>query len=159
MATQEEVLEVIKQKGFADLKELKKHFGISGSGSSWLPQRLRSLERKKLIIPLRSGNISIYIANDFDCDWEEAKRIMLELGLVSKRPRGRPRGSYEYREESILKLISTVKEHKIISIHGLQRELKWNWNTVCKYVDKLVKDGLLFEIRTRGLRLLTTSLL
>ncbi len=159
MATQEEVLEVIKQKGFADMKELKKHFGISSSGSSWLPQRLRSLERKKLIIPLRSGNISIYIANDFECDWEEAKRILLEWGLLNKRPRGRPKGSIEYREESILKLLNFIRDNKIVNWRQIRDSLRWDTHMLNKYLRKLIQDGLIFELRCGKLRLFTTSLL
>ena len=159
MATQEEVLEAIKQKRFADLKELKKHFGISCRGSSWLPQRLRSLEHKKLVIPVRSGNISIYIANEFECDWEKAKQILLEMGLISKRPRGRPRGSYEYREESILKLLRFIQENKMVNWRQIKDSLCWNTSMLNKYLRKLVQDGLIFEWRCGKLRLFTTSLL
>jgi len=159
MATQEEVLEVIKQNGFMSLKSLKEHFGVGKSGSSWLPQRLRALEKKDMIISLRSGNVSIYIANDFECKWEEAKQILLEWGLLSKRPRGRPKGSYEYREESILKLLSFIRENKIVNWRQIREEMCWDTRMLNKYLNKLVKDGMIFEIKCGKLRLFTTSLL
>jgi len=62
VATQQEVFEAIKRKGYMDFKDLKSHFGIEGGGS-WLPQRLRALEKKKLIISMRMGNISVYFVN------------------------------------------------------------------------------------------------
>ena len=68
MATQQEVFEVINRKGYADFKDLKSHFNIE-RGGSWLPQRLRALEKKKLIISMRRGNISVYFVNPEV--WEE----------------------------------------------------------------------------------------
>ncbi|AGK61502.1 hypothetical protein Asulf_01524 [Archaeoglobus sulfaticallidus PM70-1] len=159
MATQEEVLEAIKQKGYADLKDLKRHFGLEYQGSSWLPQRLRALERKGLIVSMRSGNISVYLANDFDCCWDEAKRILLELGLIRKRKRGRPKGSIQYREESITKLLNFIRENKIVTIRWIQRNMGWDWRTTTKYINKLVRDGIVFEIRNGRLRLFTISLI
>ncbi len=159
MATQEEVLEAIRIKGYADLKDLKQHFGITHQGSSWLPQRLRALERKNLIVSIRTGNISVYLANDFDCDWEEAKQILLEWGILRKRPRGRPKGSIEYREESAMKLLRFVRESRVVNWRQIKDTLNWRTRTLNKYLDKLIRGGLIFEIRSGHLRLFTTSLI
>jgi len=157
MATQEEVLEVIRIKGYADLKDLKQHFGIANNGSSWLPQRLRALERKKLIVSMRSGNISVYIVND-DCDWEEAKQILLEWGLIRKIRKVRKR-SCKYNEDAIKKLLKFIRENKIVTARQVQEAMGWNWWTTTKYITKLINDGLIFEVRTGKRKLYTTYLI
>lgn len=152
MATQEEVLEAIRIKGYADLKDLKQHFGIANNGSSWLPQRLRALERKKLIVSMRSGNISVYIVND-DCDWEEAKQILLEWGLIRRKR------SCKYNEDAIKKLLKFIRENKIVTARQVQEAMGWNWGTTMKYITKLINDGLIFEVRTGKRKLYTTYLI
>jgi|GEM_PF-2257796 ribosomal protein S25 len=152
MATQEEVEEVIKQHRVISLKELKQHYGIVG-GSSWIPQRLRALEKKRLITPLRHGNISIYLINDVSDIWTDLEIAVLR-GLLRRRPkkkRGRPKGSVEYRDEMIDKLLKFLweylKEYKIITRGKIKEKMGWNWETTNKYIDKLVTDEILFEVQ------------
>jgi hypothetical protein len=59
MASQEEVLDAFRDlDGSASIKELKVYFGLQDvKGSSWIPQRLNALMRKKMIkrIILKNG--------------------------------------------------------------------------------------------------------
>jgi len=146
MATQEEILEFLEKKGFADLKELKEHFGIRHKGSSYLPQRLKALEKKGLIAKISIGRITVYVCTEIKVHKEDLKKY-------SKRKR-----KQIIREENILKILRIVRERKLINWRQLKDNLNWNTKTLNKYINYLIKQGIIFEKRVGKLRLFTTSL-
>ncbi len=144
MATQEEVLQVIiDNRGVISFKDLKKHFGIGKSGSSWLPQRLRSLESKNLIYRLRVGNETFFIADP---------------DLIEFDFRGRPRGSGSINTVMEQKLLRFVNERKIVSWWHLRTGLRWNERTLNKYIKSLLNKNMLIEWRTEGLIMYMTPM-
>lgn len=142
MATQEEVLQVIiANEGVISFKDLKKHFGLDRSGSSWLPQRLKSLENKRLIYRLRLGNESYFLADPDLLDFDF---------------RGRPAGSVKINLLMEQKLLRFVEERKIASWKQLRIGLRWNKETLNKYLRSLLNKNMLIEWRTGGLVLYMT---
>ena len=141
MATQEEVLQVIvENNGVISFKELKEHFGIGRSGSSWLPQRLKSLESKKLIYRLRVGNETYFIADP---------------DLVKFETRGRPAGTFSVNAIMEMKLLKAI-ENKIMTKWQLRQALGWNVQTLDKYIKSLLDKNMLIEWFTGTVKLYFT---
>ena len=131
MATQEEVLQVIlENNGVISFRELKEHFGLGNSGSSWLPQRLKSLELKKLIYRLRVGSETYFISDP---------------DLVEFETRGRPAGSVSINSVMEMKLLNALKEKKIMTKWQLRKVLGWDDRTLFKYVNSLLNKNMLIE--------------
>ncbi len=134
MATQEEVLNVIIANGGAiSFKKLKEAFGIGKSGSSWLPQRLRSLELKRLIYRIRIGNETFFIADP---------------DLVDFESRGRPAGTVKVNVLMEQKLLRVIKARKIATKWKLRTELKWDEKTMRKYLNSLINKNMIIEFFT-----------
>ncbi len=142
MATQEEVLEaIIENNGVITFNKLKEKFNLPKSGSSWLPQRLKSLKSKKLIFILKLGNTSIILAHPDLLDFDF---------------RGRPRGSISINSIMELKLLNFVNERKIVSWRQLRDGLRWDTKTLNKYIDALLRKNMLIEWDTGTLLLYMT---
>jgi predicted transcriptional regulator len=142
MATQEEVLQaIVENNGVMSFKQLKEHFGIGKSGSSWLPQRLKSLESKKLIYRLRVGNETFFIADP---------------DLVEFETRGRPAGTVCINTAMEQKLLNFVNERKIVTRWKLREGLGWCERTINKYVKSLIDKNMLIEWDTGTVRLYFT---
>lgn len=62
MPTQEEVLEVIKKRGWATYTMLREHLGIKYRGNSVLPERLKSLRNKGLIKKIQTDIGVVFVA-------------------------------------------------------------------------------------------------
>ncbi len=160
MPTQEEVLEAIKELGWADYKRLKEYFGMDKyQGNSNLPQRIKALQEKGLIVVMRFGCKTIFMPspNEITCTREEAEQILLELGF-KKRKRGMPRGRRIIKEENMMKVLRLIRERKLVNFRQLQNELNWRSDTLNKYIDHLAKNGYIFEKRVGKSRLFTTVL-
>jgi len=141
MATQEEVLQVIvENNGVISFKELKERFGIGRSGSSWLPQRLKSLESKKLIYRLRVGNETYFIADP---------------DLVKFETRGRPAGTFSVNAIMEMKLLKAI-ENKIMTKWQLRKILCWDNKTLDKYIRSLLNKNMLIEWDTGTITLYFT---
>ncbi|RLI77983.1 hypothetical protein DRP05_08690 [Archaeoglobales archaeon] len=158
MPTQEEVLQAINEMGCATYKQLKEYFGLDYQGNSNLPQRIKALQKRKLIAAAKFGGKTIFVPKQIECSKEEAIQILHELGFKKRRP-GRPSGSIIYRDESIFKLLNFLRDKKIVSWKQIREAMGWNSKTTNKYLNKLVKDQVIFEIRLGSLRLFTTYLL
>ena len=141
MATQEEILEaIIEAGGVITFTKLKEKFNLPKTGSSWLPQRLRSLKSKKLIFILKLGKTTIILAHPDLLDFDF---------------RGRPRG---FSINSIMeqKLLSFVNERKIVSWRQLRDGLRWDTRTLNKYINALLRKNMLIEWDTGTLLLYMT---
>ena len=161
MPSQAEVLEAIKKLGWADYKRLKEYFGMDQyQGNSNLPQRIKALQKRGKIVVMRFGCRTIFMPapDEITCTREEAEQILLEWGF-KKRKRGMPKGKRIIREESAMKVLRLIREHKLISWTQLKRALNWRTDTLNKYLNYLTKNGFIFEKRVGKLRLYTTSLL
>ena len=142
MATQEEVLQVIiDNRGVISFRELKEHFRIGNSGSSWLPQRLKSLESKKLIYRLRVGNETFFLADPDLVEFEE---------------RGRPAGTICINAFMEQKLLSVLEKNKIVTKWQLRTILGWNDRTLDKYINSLLDKNMLIEWFTGTVKLYFT---
>lgn len=142
MATQEEVLQaIVENNGVMSFKQLKEHFGIGKSGSSWLPQRLRSLESKKLIYRLRIGNETFFIADP---------------DLVEFENRGRPPGTVCISTTMEQKLLNVLGERKIMTKWQLRKTLGWDDRTLNKYIRSLISKNMLIEWDTGTITLYFT---
>lgn len=157
MPTQEEVLQAIKEMGCATYKQLKDYFKMDYQGNSNLPQRIKALERRGLIAVCRLGGKTIFLPKDVNYTDEEIMQFFKELGVELRGP-GRPEGSIEYRDESLNKLLRFIRERKIVTIRHIKDSMQWNWSTTEKYINKIVRDGIVFEIRCGGVRQFTTTL-
>ncbi|MBE8539424.1 helix-turn-helix domain-containing protein [Geoglobus acetivorans] len=134
MATQEEVLQaIVENNGAVSFKQLKERFGIGKSGSSWLPQRLRSLENKKLIYRLRIGNETFFIADP---------------DLLEFESRGRPAGSIRINACMERKLLKVLRERKILTKWQLRVALGWDDKTFSKYLKSLLEKNMVIEWHT-----------
>mgnify|MGYP000135473289 CR=1 FL=1 len=143
MATQEEVLKaIIDHGGYANLKQLKEYFGLPYSGSSWLPQRLRSLINKGLVHPMRIEGMKTWYFVDVD---------LLDISF-----RGRPAGTTELKASSLMKLYNFIKRNGIVTWRKVWEELNWRADRLNKYLQKLIDEGLVMEVRVGRVRLLTT---
>ena len=142
MATQEEVLEaIIENNGVITFNKLKERFNLPKSGSSWLPQRLKSLKSKKLIFILKLGNTSIILAHPDLLDFDF---------------RGRPRGSISINSIMEMKLLNVLAEKKIMSKWQLRKALGWDDKTLNKYIRSLLDRNMLIEWDTGTLVLYFT---
>ena len=142
MATQEEVLKVIVENGgYISFKQLKKHFNISQTGSSWLPQRIRSLEFKKLVYRLRIGNETF---------------VIVDPDIIEFDFRGRPKGSISINLVMEQKLLKFVNDNKIVSWRQLRDNLGWDTKTLNKYVKILIEKNMLIEWYTGTIMLYMT---
>lgn len=131
MATQEEVLNVIIQNnGVMSFKQLKEAFKIGRSGSSWLPQRLKSLELKQLIYRVRIGNETFFIADP---------------DLINLETRGRPPGSVKINTLMEQKLLRAINARKIATKWQLRTELNWDEKTMNKYLNSLINKNMIIE--------------
>ncbi|AIY89898.1 MarR family transcriptional regulator [Geoglobus acetivorans] len=134
MATQEEVLQaILDNHGVISFRDLKEYFGIGKSGSSWLPQRLRSLENKKLIYRLRIGSETFFIADP---------------DLLEFESRGRPAGSIRINAFMEQKLLSVLKKKKIMTKWQLRTALGWDDRTFGKYLKSLLEKNMIIEWHT-----------
>ena len=159
MPTQEEVLEAIHKLGCATYRELKQYFGLENlKGSSNLPQRLKALERDGLIAVFRFGRRSLIVPTELKYTKEEIEEFLREIGAKLKT-RGRPEGLVEIREECLLKVLKFIRENKIVTARQVQEAMGWNWRTTMKYLNRLLEDGLIFEIQNGKHRLYTISLI
>ena len=159
MPTQEEVLEAIHKLGCATYKDLKQYFGLENlKGSSNLPQRLRALERKGLIAVFRFGRRALIVPTELEYTQEEIEEFLHEIGAKLKI-RGRPEGLLEIREENLMKVLRFIRDNKIVTIRQVKDAMNWNWRTTVKYINKLLENQMIFEIRRGKLRMFTTSLI
>jgi len=143
MATQEEVLKaIIDHGGYANLRQLKECFNLPYSGSSWLPQRLRSLINKGLVHPMRVEGMKTWYFVDVD---------LLDIKLA-----GRPAGTTQLKASSLMRLYNFIKQNGVVTWRKAREELRWDTHRLNKYIQKLVDEGLVMEIRIGELRLLTT---
>ena len=163
MASQEEILDFILKNGWANLKMLKKHFGINSRGSSYLPQRLRALEKKKLIVTFRFGRIVSYfpspnVLEQYKMSEKERREIRKkarEEGFI-KETRGR---KPTINERNIIKIMKIIREKKIINYWQLRNELGWDHKTLIKYIKYMLRNGMIFEYKFGKNIVFTKSLL
>ena len=159
MPTQEEVLEAIHKLDCATYKDLKQYFGLEGlKGSSNLPQRLKALERDGLIAVFRFGRRTLIVPTELKYTKEEIEEFLKGIGAKLKT-RGRPEGLVEIREENLMKVLRFIRENKVVTIRQVKDAMNWNWKTTVKYINKLLEDQMIFEIRCGKLRMFTISLI
>ncbi|MEM2726650.1 MAG: hypothetical protein QXV61_00125 [Archaeoglobaceae archaeon] len=131
MATQEEVLNVIVEfGGVISFSDLKTHFKLPKSGSSWLPQRIRGLEKKNFVFRMRVGE-TYFIANP---------------DLIDFDLRGRPRGRISINATMELKLLKFIEKNKVVVFSQIRQQLKWDAKTTRRYLEQLLKKNMIIEI-------------